>query len=247
MRMPCAHWDSASPSSTRDSWPGASARPASPAWRSRGSRRGRRAGTRSDDSSGATLKVAVHRRSLQRGRGYPRGGHRAVPAAHRVGHRLPAAARARAPAPPGQELPHGARFHRQRPRRRSASISATARCWAGPRSRSASRWRKTSPSCLPAAPCAWTGWPGRSFWTTSGRSPARGVRWLEQELRALGPDAGLAEFLEKTGTELVELYTGRDRSFTTLRHRAFGGPRVGGRSGRGASARLAALLHIGRR
>ncbi len=108
--------------------------------------------------------------------------------------------------------------------------------WGEPRSRYANKWRKTSPSCLQAAPCAWTGWPGRSFWTTSGRSPDRGSAGSSRNCAPWGRIRGLGEFLEKTGTELVELYTGRDRSFTTLKHRAFGGPEIGMTNGRGASA-----------
>lgn len=71
----------------------------------------------------------------------------------------------------------------------------------------------------------------------------QGVRWLEQELRALGPETGLGDFLEKTGTELVELYTGGERSFTTLKHRTFGGPDWEQERMR-RFGRLAALLHI---
>jgi superfamily II DNA or RNA helicase len=69
-----------------------------------------------------------------------------------------------------------------------------------------------------------------------------GVRWLSQELRALGPDATLAQFLEQTGTEPIELYDGTRRSFTWLKERTFGDPEWDQDRQR-RFARLAALLH----
>ncbi len=74
-------------------------------------------------------------------------------------------------------------------------------------------------------------------------SVGRGVRWLASELRALGPDASLAEFLEHTGIEPVELYDGSRRSFTALRHEAFDGAPLSAER-RKRLARLAALLHL---
>ncbi len=69
-----------------------------------------------------------------------------------------------------------------------------------------------------------------------------GVRWLSQELRALGPDTTLAQFLEQTGTEPIELYDGTRRSFTWLKDHAFGNPHWE-KARQKRFARLAALLH----
>ncbi len=76
----------------------------------------------------------------------------------------------------------------------------------------------------------------------------QGKRWLTQELRSLGPDVSLAQFLEKTGTELGELYDGKTRSFTSLKRDTFGGEvGLGGEDWsderRKRFARLGALLH----
>jgi len=70
----------------------------------------------------------------------------------------------------------------------------------------------------------------------------QGKRWLTQELKSLGPDTSLNEFLERTGTELVELYDGRSRSFTTLKLDTFGGPDPDDELRR-RFGRLGALLH----
>ena len=71
----------------------------------------------------------------------------------------------------------------------------------------------------------------------------QGVRWLSSELRSLGPDASLAEFLEHTGIEPVELYDGSQRSFTALRHDTFHGTPLDD-DRRKRLARLATLLHL---
>jgi superfamily II DNA or RNA helicase/HKD family nuclease len=71
----------------------------------------------------------------------------------------------------------------------------------------------------------------------------QGVRWLSAELRALGPDASLAHFLDATGIEPVELYDGGRRSFTSLKHDAFQGRSLSAPR-RKHLARLAALLHV---
>lgn len=76
----------------------------------------------------------------------------------------------------------------------------------------------------------------------------QGKRWLTQELKSLGPDVSLAEFLEQTGTEPVELYDGKTRSFTSLKRDTFGGEAgVRGEAWnderRKRFARLGALLH----
>lgn len=71
----------------------------------------------------------------------------------------------------------------------------------------------------------------------------QGLIWLREELRGLGPGTGLAEFLEQTGTETIELYDGKSRSFTALWHEVFGGAPLGA-SQRRRLARLAALLHV---
>ncbi|MEQ9569396.1 MAG: DUF3427 domain-containing protein, partial [Longimicrobiales bacterium] len=81
----------------------------------------------------------------------------------------------------------------------------------------------------------------------------QGKRWLAQELQVLGPEVSLAEFLEQTGTEPVELYDGTSRSFTSLKADTFGedafeGPHpFSGDSWtddrRKRFARLGALLH----
>lgn len=71
----------------------------------------------------------------------------------------------------------------------------------------------------------------------------QGTRWLQQELQALDPDTSLSKFLEASGTELVELYDGRTRGFSTLRIDAFGGPALRPEQRRRV-ARSAALIHI---
>lgn len=70
----------------------------------------------------------------------------------------------------------------------------------------------------------------------------QGKRWLTAELRSLGPGVSLADFLELTGVDPVELYDGQSRSFTLLKHDAFGAPGLGA-APRRLFARLAAILH----
>ncbi len=70
----------------------------------------------------------------------------------------------------------------------------------------------------------------------------QGKRWLSKELESLGPNVTLAEFLEATDAEPVELYDGRDRSFTTLKADAFGHPDLSADQRR-QFGRLGALLH----
>src|SRR5690606_16407403 len=72
-----------------------------------------------------------------------------------------------------------------------------------------------------------------------------GVRWLSQELRELGPETTLAQFLDQTGTEPIELYDGARRSFTWLKARTFEDPQWD-QDRQKRFARLAALLQIGR-
>ncbi|MHB1193491.1 MAG: DUF3427 domain-containing protein [Longimicrobiales bacterium] len=74
-------------------------------------------------------------------------------------------------------------------------------------------------------------------------SVGRGVQWLASELSALGPNASLAQFLEHTGVELLDLYDGKRRSFTALRHDTFDGAPLNIER-RKRLARLAALLHL---
>jgi superfamily II DNA or RNA helicase/HKD family nuclease len=71
----------------------------------------------------------------------------------------------------------------------------------------------------------------------------QGKRWLAQELRSLGPDVSLADFLHQTGTEPLELYDGTSRSFSSLKRDTFGGDEWT-RERRKRFARLAALLHV---
>ncbi|MCP9826925.1 DEAD/DEAH box helicase family protein [Synechococcus sp. L2F] len=59
--------------------------------------------------------VFLQTATVQRRPRHPRDRHGAVPAAHRERDRVPAAARPRAAPLPGQELPHGAGFHRSGP------------------------------------------------------------------------------------------------------------------------------------
>lgn len=77
------------------------------------------------------------------------------------------------------------------------------------------------------------------------RSIGSGQRWLAQELAALGPAATVGEFLREAGVEAVELYSGgaRGRSFSSLRHAAFGGEALG-EEARDRHARLARTLHV---
>lgn len=77
------------------------------------------------------------------------------------------------------------------------------------------------------------------------RNIGSGQRWLAQELAALGPGATVGEFLRETGVEAVELYTGGAgrRSFSSLRHAAFGGEPLGDEA-RERHARLASILHV---
>ncbi len=72
----------------------------------------------------------------------------------------------------------------------------------------------------------------------------QGKRWLAQKLQVLGPEVSLAEFLEQTGTEPVELYDGTSRSFTSLKVDTFAGSSGDwGDDRRKRFARLGALLH----
>ncbi len=77
------------------------------------------------------------------------------------------------------------------------------------------------------------------------RNIGSGQRWLAQELAALGPGATVGEFLRETGVEAEELYTGGAgrRSFSSLRHAAFGGEPLGDEA-RERHARLASILHV---
>lgn len=77
------------------------------------------------------------------------------------------------------------------------------------------------------------------------RNIGSGQRWLAQELAALGPGATVGEFLREAGVEAVELYTGGAgrRSFSSLRHAAFGGEPLGDEA-RERHARLASILHV---
>ncbi|HQP85534.1 MAG TPA: DUF3427 domain-containing protein [Thermoanaerobaculia bacterium] len=77
------------------------------------------------------------------------------------------------------------------------------------------------------------------------RSIGSGQRWLAQELSALGPEATVDEFLREAGVEAVELYSGGavGRSFSSLRHAAFGGAPLN-EATRDRHARLARILHV---
>ncbi len=77
------------------------------------------------------------------------------------------------------------------------------------------------------------------------RSIGAGQPWLRQELQALGPAATVGEFLREAGVDPVELYSGGagGRSFTSLRHDAFGGEDLS-REARGRHGRLARILHV---
>ncbi len=74
------------------------------------------------------------------------------------------------------------------------------------------------------------------------RNVGAGQRWLTQELAALGPGATLGRFLEDAGVSLTELYA-NDRSFTSLRHLAFGASALDRDMVR-LHARLRAVLHV---
>lgn len=72
----------------------------------------------------------------------------------------------------------------------------------------------------------------------------QGKRWLAQELQALGPEVSLADFLDETGTEPVELYDGTSRSFTSLKADTFAGfSEAWDGDRRKRFARLGALIH----
>jgi superfamily II DNA or RNA helicase/HKD family nuclease len=74
------------------------------------------------------------------------------------------------------------------------------------------------------------------------RNIGAGQRWLAEELSALGPETTLGQFLREAGVTLPELYAG-DRSFTSLRRAAFGGPALDG-ARRELHARVRAVVHI---
>ena len=101
-RRACGRSASASPSPTPNTWRGSSTRPASPPLSVTGDNPSATTGTEALDDLRTAGQRPLHRRSLQRGRGRARRGHRAVPAADRERHDLPAAARPRAAARPGQ-------------------------------------------------------------------------------------------------------------------------------------------------
>lgn len=69
-----------------------------------------------------------------------------------------------------------------------------------------------------------------------------GQRWLQQELAAMGRGATVGEFLREAGVEPVDLYAS-GRSFTSLRHAAFGGAPLDDEARR-RHARLRGLLHV---
>lgn len=73
-----------------------------------------------------------------------------------------------------------------------------------------------------------------------------GVRWLSQELRALGPKTSLRTFLDQAQVDLFDLYSGGERSWTALRERAFGRRATETRDGaqQRRLGRLSACLHI---
>jgi superfamily II DNA or RNA helicase/HKD family nuclease len=74
------------------------------------------------------------------------------------------------------------------------------------------------------------------------RNIGAGLRWLTEELVALGPDATLGRFLREAGVALAELYANR-RSFASMRQAAFGTPALD-EAARDLHARLRAVVHV---